>query len=151
VKTADTRRLTQLGQKSEIPVSPEEAEIQTFEWRGSAVSVRFTCPEFSSICPLTGQPDFARLVIDYVPDRRMIESKSLKLFLHSFRNEGAFHEAVVDLIGSRLFEASKPHWMRIGGFFYPRGGIPLDIFCLRGEVPKGIFIPVLDQMPYHGR
>lgn len=113
--------------------------------------VRFTSPEFTSRCPITGAPDFARIIIDYVPDKSLIESKALKLFLASFRNEGSFHEQVTNLIGSRLFEAAKPHWMRVCALFFARGGIPLDIFWMEGDLPERVYIPNIDEAPYRGR
>ena len=102
---------------------------------------RFVCPEFTSICPVTGQPDFAHLVIDYIPDASLAESKSLKLFLQSFRNHGAFHEDCTVMIGKRIVDAIKPRWFRIGGYWYPRGGIPIDVFWQTGDSPQGVWIP----------
>ena len=98
---------------------------------------RFTVPEFTSICPVTGQPDFAHLVIDYVPDQWIVESKSLKLYLASFRNHGAFHEDCTVRIGHDLVGLLKPRWLRIGGYWFPRGGIPIDVFWQTGEPPEG--------------
>lgn len=95
--------------------------------------VRFTCPEFTSLCPVTGQPDFANIVIDYQPKAHLIESKSLKLFLGSFRNHGDYHEACTTYIGNRLFTAAQPYWIRVVGLWYPRGGIPIDIVWECGE------------------
>jgi 7-cyano-7-deazaguanine reductase len=114
-------------------------------------AVRFTCPEFTSLCPLTGQPDFAHLVIDYVPAARLVESKSLKLFLGSFRNHGAFHEACTVEIANRITASIAPKWLRIGGYWYPRGGIPIDVFYQTGKAPEYVFIPALDVPPYRGR
>ena len=112
--------------------------------------MRFTAPEFTSLC-LTGQPDFAHLVIDYVPDRSLVESKSLKLFLGSFRNHGAFHEACTVTIGKRVAEATRPVWLRIGGYWYPRGGIPIDVFWQTGAPPAGLWLPDQGVPPYRGR
>ena len=113
--------------------------------------VRFAVPEFTSLCPMTGQPDFAHLVIDYVPAETIVESKSLKLFLGSFRNHAAFHEACTVSIAERLFAEMKPVWLRIGGYWYPRGGIPIDVFWQSGEPPAGVWIPAQDVPGYRGR
>ena len=142
-----------LGRSVAIPVSPEAARIECVPnpQAGSAFLTRFTCPEFTSLCPVTGQPDFAHLVIDYVPTDRLIESKSLKLFLSSFRNHGAFHEDCTVMIGKRLAEAAEPSWLRIGGYWYPRGGIPIDVFWSTGTLPEGLWIPDQGVPPYRGR
>lgn len=136
-----------------MPTSPEEAVLDYVPnpRPGRPYLVRFTVPEFTSLCPVTGQPDFAHLVIDYAPDRVMVESKSLKLFLGSFRNHQAFHEDCTVGIAERLFEEMQPHWLRIGGYWYPRGGIPIDVFFATGEPPKGVWIPEQDVPGYRGR
>ena len=146
-------KLTQLGGKTVLPASPDKAKIETVRnpHKGTAYCVRFTCPEFTSLCPITGQPDFAQLVIDYVPGDTLVESKSLKLFLGSFRNVGAFHEDCTVAIGLRLCEALKPKWLRIGGYWYPRGGIPIDVFWQTGRLPKGVWVPEQGVAPYRGR
>ena len=113
--------------------------------------VRFTAPEFTSLCPMTGQPDFAHLVIDYVPGQWLLESKSLKLYVASFRNHGAFHEDCTVMIGKRIASEIKPKWLRIGGYWYPRGGIPIDVFWQTGKLPKGMWIPDQGVAPYRGR
>ena len=118
---------------------------------GTAYLVRFAAPEFTSLCPITGQPDFAHLVIDYVPGDWLVESKSLKLFLTSFRNHGAFHEACTVGIAKRLETELNPSWLRIGGYWYPRGGIPIDVFYQTGPVPDGVWIPDQGVAPYRGR
>ena len=110
-----------------------------------------TCPEFTSLCPVTGQPDFAHLVIDYAPGKWLVESKSLKLYLGSFRNHGAFHEDCTVSIGKRLVDLLQPDWFRIGGYWYPRGGIPIDVFWQTGRAPEGVFLPDIDVEPYRGR
>src|SRR5271156_4705316 len=122
--------LTQLGREAALPASPDEAVLErlTNPHPGSLYLARFTAPEFTSLCPVTGQPDFARLVIDYAPDTWLVESKSLKLYLSSFRNHGTFHEDCTLVIAKRIVEATKPTWLRIGGYWYPRGGIPIDVF-----------------------
>ena len=113
--------------------------------------VRFTCPEFTSICPVTGQPDFAHIIIDYVPGKWLLESKSLKLFIQSFRNHGAFHEECTAYIGHRLLETLKPKWIRVSGYWYPRGGIPIDVFFQKGKLPADVFVPETGIQPYRGR
>jgi 7-cyano-7-deazaguanine reductase len=114
-------------------------------------AVRFSCPEFTALCPLTGQPDFAHIAIDYVPQDSLVESKSLKLFLGSFRNHGAFHEDCTLTIASRLIAAAAPKWLRIGGYWYPRGGIPIDVFYQTGDMPAGLYLPDAGVTPYRGR
>jgi len=152
-KTDIYKELKQLGAKVELPASPEQAVLERVPnpREGILYAVRFTAPEFTSLCPITGQPDFARLMIDYVPRDWLVESKSLKLYLGSFRNHGAFHEDCTVSIGHKLAELLKPHWLRIGGYWYPRGGIPIDVFWQTGETPKGVWIPPQDVPPYHGR
>lgn len=113
--------------------------------------VRFTCPEVTSLCPMTGQPDFAHIVIDYVPDGWLLESKSLKLFLFGFRNHGAFHEDCTMLIARKIVDAIQPTWLRLGGYWFPRGGIPLDIFYQVGDLPPGAWVPDQGVPPYRGR
>lgn len=145
--------LTQLGKTAAIPASPDEAILETVPnpQAGSDYLVRFTCPEFTSLCRVTSQPDFAHLVIDYVPTDKIVESKSLKLFLWSFRNHGTFHEDCTVKIGERIFAATSAKWLRIGGYWYPRGGIPIDVFWQTGDAPKGLWIPDQDVPGYRGR
>jgi 7-cyano-7-deazaguanine reductase len=145
--------LTQLGRKSTIPASPAEAVIERVPnpEPGLAYVVRFVCPEFTSLCPLTGQPDFAHLVLDYIPDQWIVESKSLKLFLASFRNHGAFHEACTLMVARRVVDLLSPKWLRIGGYWYPRGGMPIDVFWQTGTPPEGVWIPAQEVAPYRGR
>ena len=145
--------LTQLGQQTEAPTSPETAVLEKVPnpEAGTQYLVRFTAPEFTSLCPLTGQPDFAHLVIDYVPGPFLVESKSLKLYLASFRNHGAFHEACTVGIGKRLVAEIQPQWLRIGGYWYPRGGIPINVFYQTGAAPAGVWIPEQGVQPYRGR
>jgi 7-cyano-7-deazaguanine reductase len=100
---------------------------------------------------VTGQPDFAHLVIDYAPAETIVESKSLKLFLGSFRNHRGFHEDVTVGIGQRLAEEMKPQWLRIGGYWYPRGGMPIDVFWQSGTPPEGLWLPDQGIQPYRGR
>ena len=112
---------------------------------------RFTAPEFTALCPVTGQPDFAHLVIDYVPGQWLVESKSLKLYLSSFRNHGAFHEDCTVAIGKRIAALLEPHYLRIGGYWYPRGGMPIDVFWQTGALPKDVWLPDQGVAPYRGR
>lgn len=145
--------LNQLGGASTLPASPEEAVLERVEnpHRGTDYVVRFTQPEFTSLCPVTGQPDFAFLIFDYVPTDWLVESKSLKLYLGAFRNHGAFHEGCTIDIAKRLENLLAPSWLRIGGYWYPRGGMPIDVFYQTGEPPKGLWIPSQDVPIYRGR
>ncbi len=145
--------LRQLGSSTSLPASPEKAELERVRnpQEGTGYCVRFTVPEFTSLCPMTGQPDFAHLVIDYVPNKWLVESKSLKLYLGSFRNHGAFHEDCTVSIAKRLVEFLEPDWLRIGGYWYPRGGIPIDVFFQTGPMPKSVWIPDQGVPPYRGR
>ena len=147
------QNLTQLGSTTELPQRPEDAMLEKVPnpQAGTGYMVRFVAPEFTSLCPITGAPDFAHLVIDYVPRDFLVESKSLKLFLGSFRNHGAFHEDCTVSIGKRLVELLDPQWLRIGGYWYPRGGIPIDVFYQTGPAPEGVWIPEQGVAPYRGR
>jgi 7-cyano-7-deazaguanine reductase len=142
-----------LGQTSALPASPDTAVLDypPNPHPGTDYLIRFTAPEFTSLCPVTGQPDFAHIVIDYVPDARIVESKALKLFLSSFRNHAGFHEAVTVGIGKRLFDEMAPKWLRIGGYWYPRGGIPIDVFWQSGPPPAGLWLPDQGVPTYRGR
>ena len=145
--------LTQLGHPTALPESPDAAVLETVPNPHPRLSyvVRFTCPEFTSLCPVTGQPDFAHLVIDYAPQGWLVESKSLKLFLQAFRNHGAFHEDCTLYVAKRIIETTEPRWLRIAGFWYPRGGIPIDVFWQTGPVPEGLWLPDQGVEPYRGR
>ena len=145
--------LTQLGEKTPIPQTPEEAVLERVPNPQADVdyNIRFTAPEFTSLCPLTGAPDFAHLMIDYIPGDWLIESKSLKLYLGAFRNHGAFHEDCTISIARRIADEINPKWLRIGGYWYPRGGIPIDIFYQTGEAPKNVWVPEQGVQPYRGR
>ena len=145
--------LTQLGNTVDLPASPDDAVLETVAnpQTGSDYLVRFSCPEFTSLCPKTGQPDFAHLVIDYVPTDKIVESKSLKLFLGSFRSHGAFHEDCTVMIGKRIVEVTNAKRLRIGGYWYPRGGIPIDVFWQTGDKPEGLWIPDQNVAGYRGR
>ena len=142
-----------LGRQAPLPASPEEAVLDTVPnpHPGLLYVARFTCPEFTTLCRVTGQPDFAHFVIDYVPSAKLLESKSLKLFLGSFRNHASLHEDCTLTIASRLVAALQPTWLRIGGYWYPRGGIPIDVFYQTGEPPKGLYLPDAGVAPYRGR
>jgi 7-cyano-7-deazaguanine reductase len=144
---------TQLGRETPIPKSPDEAVLERVPnpHAGTPYLARFTAAEFTSLCPVTGQPDFAHLVIDYAPGDWLIESKSLKLYLSSFRNHGAFHEDCTVAIARRIVETAEPVWLRIGGYWYPRGGIPIDVFYQTGPAPEGLWVPEQGVAPYRGR
>jgi 7-cyano-7-deazaguanine reductase len=147
------RKRLQLGQRSPIPASPDRAVLDRVPNPHAETNyvARFTAPEFTTLCPITGQPDFAHLVIDYVPARYLVESKSLKLYLNSFRNHGAFHEDCTVAIGRKLFALLRPKWLRIGGYWYPRGGMPIDVVWQNGKLPKGVWVPDQGVAPYRGR
>ena len=142
-----------LGKQSALPASPDEAVLDYVPnpRPEELYLIRFAAPEFTSLCPITGQPDFAHLVIDYVPGDWLVESKSLKMYLTSFRNHGAFHEACTVSIAKRLVDELKPVWLRIGGYWYPRGGIPIDVFWQAGRLPAGVWVPEQGVAPYRGR
>ena len=146
-------RKPQLGRPAAIPASPAEARLDRVPNPHADTSyvARFTFPEFTALCPVTGQPDFATLVIDYVPNRWLVESKSLKLYLNSFRNHGTFHEDCTVGIGKRLVAELKPRWLRIGGYFHPRGGMPIDVFWQAGKMPAGVWAPPQGVETYRGR
>ena len=142
-----------LGRSSPVPVGPDAELLDRVAnpHPGTAYLVRFTAPEFTSLCPVTGQPDFAHLVIDYVPGPWLVESKSLKLYLTGFRNHGAFHEDCTVSIAKTLAGLLEPRWLRIGGYWYPRGGIPIDVFWQWGKPPKSLWLPDQGVQPYRGR
>ena len=148
-----TTALTQLGQSVGIPASPHEAELEDVNNPHTDVDyvIRFTCPEFTSLCPITNQPDFAHFVIDYSPSATIIESKSLKLFLASFRNFATFHEDCTVGIAKKLISKIEPKWLRISGYWYPRGGIPIDIYFQHGVSPSNLWVPDIGVPPYRGR
>ena len=151
--TDSYENLTQLGSDSGIPESPEDAVLERVPNGQSDTNsvARFSCPEFTSICPVTGQPDFGHLVIDYVPGDWILESKSLKQFLASFRNHGAFHEDCTVMIARRIASVIEPRWIRIGGYWFPRGGIPIDVFWQSGPPPDDIWLPDQGIPPYRAR
>ncbi len=144
---------TQLGHQVAQPATPEEAVLERVPnpHPDTHYLARFTAPEFTCLCPVTGQPDFAHLVIDYVPAGWLVESKSLKLYLTSFRNHGGFHEGTTITVAKRLAGLLEPHWLRIGGYWYPRGGMPIDVFWQTGAPPEGLWLPDQGVAPYRGR
>jgi 7-cyano-7-deazaguanine reductase len=148
-----SKHTLQLGRPTPLPASPAEAVLDRVPnpHRETHYVARFTAPEFTAVCPITGQPDFAHIVIDYVPNRYLVESKSLKLYLMSFRNHGAFHEDCTVAIGKRLFQLLQPRWLRIGGYWNPRGGIPIDVFWQGGKLPKDVWVPDQGVAPYRSR
>jgi 7-cyano-7-deazaguanine reductase len=147
------KKSLQLGRSTAIPASPGEAVLDRVPnpHPGTNYIARFTFPEFTVMCPVTGQPDFATLVIDYVPRGFLVESKSLKLYLNSFRNHGAFHEECTVTIGKKLVALLKPKWLRIGGYFHPRGGMPIDVFWQAGKLPSGVWAPDQGVSTYRAR
>lgn len=153
IKKTDTSGLTMLGGAVSTPQSPDEATLERVPNNNADLDyvVRFVQPEFTSLCPMTGQPDFAHLVLDYIPDAYLVESKSLKLFLTSFRNHGSFHEDCTLSIAKRVIDAIDPRWLRIGGYWYPRGGMPIDVFWQTGDAPDGVWLPEQDVPGYRGR
>jgi 7-cyano-7-deazaguanine reductase len=146
-------KITQLGRKVAQPASPDAAVLERVAnpHPDSDYVVRFTAPEFTTLCPVTGQPDFAHFVIDYVPGKAILESKSLKLFLASFRNIAGFHEDCSLRIGKRIRAAIGPKFIRVAGYWYPRGGMPIDIFWQSGKLPRGVWLPEPGVAPYRGR
>jgi len=149
----DLTGLTQLGRPSAIPASPEQAVLEYVPnpHPDLLYCIRFAAPEFTSLCPLTGQPDFAHIVIDYIPRATIVESKSLKLYFSAFRNHGAFHESCTMQIAQRLTTLLDPAWLRIGAYWYPRGGMPIDVFWQTGTPPGDAWIPAQDVAAYRGR
>jgi 7-cyano-7-deazaguanine reductase len=147
------KQLSQLGRHSRLPSSPAEAKLDRVPnpHPGTNYVARFTVPEFTTLCPITSQPDFAHFIIDYVPGKWLVESKSFKLYLGSFRNIGTFHEDCTISIGKRLIALLTPKFLRIGGYWYPRGGMPIDVFWQTGKLPRGVWLPDPIVLPYRGR
>jgi len=147
------KKLTQLGHAVVQPGSPDKAKLESVPnpHPDAAYIVRFTAPEFTTLCPITGQPDFAHFVIDYAPAGKIVESKSLKLFLASFRNTSGFHEDTTLKIGKRIQQAIRPKFIRVAGYWYPRGGMPIDVFWQAGKLPAGVWLPEPGVSPYRGR
>ncbi|HEY5048609.1 MAG TPA: preQ(1) synthase [Rhizomicrobium sp.] len=146
-------KLTHLGQKVGVPKSPVDARLESVPnpHGDTDYLVRFTAPEFTTLCPITGQPDFALFVLDYCPAKALLESKSLKLFLASFRNHARFHEDCTLFIGKRIAAAIRPKFLRLAGYWYPRGGIPIDIFWQKGKLPAEVWLPEPGVASYRGR
>lgn len=152
----ETKDLHALGRMVKQPDTPEQAILEPIPWLPGMqlkpqTCVRYTCPEFTSLCPVTGQPDFAHITIDYVPNVALVESKSLKLFMTAFRNHQGFHESTTMYVAQRFRDACGPTWMRVAALWYPRGGIPIDVFWQTGEPPAGVFIPEVDLKAFRGR
>ena len=152
-KAKSKAKVRQLGRKVALPASPAAAKLDAVPnpHPDADYTVRFTAPEFTSLCPVTGQPDFAHFVIDYVPGKSIVESKSLKLLLASYRNHAAFHEDCTIEIAQRIVKAIKPKFLRIAGYWYPRGGIPIDVFWQTGKCPANVWLPETGVPPYRGR
>lgn len=145
---------TILGQKTEYKFdNPDVKILQGVDNPHQDVdyAIRLTSVEFTSICPITSQPDFANIVIDYVPGEKIVESKSFKLYLFSYRNHGAFHEDCTVQIAKDIISCINPKYLKISGYWYPRGGIPIDIFFEHGDLPKGVKIKEHDFKDYKGR
>ena len=126
--------LQHLGKKTEYHTDYAPELLETFDNKhpGNDYWVRFECPEFTTLCPITGQPDFATLLIDYIPAKKMVESKSLKLYLFSFRNHGDFHEDCVNIVIKDLIRLLEPKYIEVTGLFTPRGGISIHPWCNYG-------------------
>ena len=142
-----------LGKQNDLLSTPDNSTLDKHPnpHLNTKYCIRFTCPEFTSSCPVTSQPDFAKIIIDYIPNKFIVESKSLKLYLTGYRNHGAFHEDCTISIAKDLDNLLKPNWLRIAGIWYPRGGIPIDIFWQTKNIPKGCLVPELNFSPYRGR
>nr|WP_294527324.1 preQ(1) synthase [uncultured Rhodopila sp.] len=145
--------LTLLGHAASQPANPDDARLERVAnpAPGKQYIVRLTCPEFTSLCPLTGQPDFAHIMIDYIPKDWIVESKSFKLLMASYRNHGAFHEACTMEIAAKLVALLAPIWLRIGAYWYPRGGIPIDVFWQTSGAPRDVWVPPQEVPTYRGR
>lgn len=151
--TPSYQHLTLLGHHASRPTKPDDAILERIANPASGRNyiVRLTCPEFTSLCPLTGQPDFAHIMVDYIPKDWIVESKSFKLFMSSYRNNGAFHEACTMEVAAKLSALLDPVWLRIGAYWYPRGGIPIDVFWQSGIPPVDVWVPKQDVPHYRGR
>ena len=132
----ENENLTKLGSaKTTYSMDYDPSVLESFNNKHpqNAYFVKFNCPEFTSLCPITGQPDFANIIISYVPDQKLVESKSLKLYLFSFRNHGDFHEDVVNIIMKDLIQLMDPKYIEVWGKFLPRGGLSIDPYCNYGK------------------
>ena len=134
------KKLKNLGKKSQIPLDPQKVTLEYVEnpHKNLNYVVRLSSPEFTSICPITGQPDFGHIIIDYIPDKSIVESKS-------------FHEDCTLMIANKIVDTIKPKWLRISGCWNPRGGIPIDIFFQTKQKPKGIWIEKHKIKTFRGR
>ncbi|MBL0725475.1 MAG: NADPH-dependent 7-cyano-7-deazaguanine reductase QueF [Alphaproteobacteria bacterium] len=152
-KKLNLKHLSILGNNAKAAKNPNEAKLEAVPNANQGINyvTRFTCPEFTSLCPVTGQPDFARIVIDYIPDQYLVESKSLKLFLQSFRNHNDFHESCTIFIANKIIDITKPKWLRVSAYWYPRGGIPIDVFFQTGSPPDGVWIEPITIPTFSGR
>ena len=144
--------LKQLGKVVDIPARPEDALLDTFPNQTPTLDyvIRLTAPELTTLCPITGQPDFATLLIDYVPGEKLVESKSFKLFLESFRNFGIFNEDCTTYIHGRLKEALQPKYLKVTGLWSARGGITIDVVIESGSLPANCVALPLDRVAYRG-
>ena len=132
----EKENLTKLGSNGTVyktDYDPSLLESFSNKHPGNDYFIKFNCPEFTSLCPITGQPDFANIIISYVPDEKLVESKSLKLYLFSFRNHGDFHEDVVNIIMKDLIALMDPKYIEVWGKFLPRGGLSIDPYCNYGK------------------
>jgi 7-cyano-7-deazaguanine reductase len=145
--------LTYLGRPTPAPTTPDQAVLDRVPNPHSdmAYAVRFSAPEFTVLCAVTAQPDFAHFIIDYVPRAWLIESKSLKFYLGSFRNHRGFHEECTIAIGKRIATVLEPAYLRIGGYWHPRGGIPINVFWETGTLPTNVWLPDQGSATYRGR
>ena len=141
-----------LGLKSSMKGSPDDFILDCVEnpHPKNEYSVRFSAPEFTSICPITAQPDFGYFIIDYIPAKTIVESKSLKLFLFSFRNYGGFHEDCTIKVAKKIIKFASPKWIRVASFWNPRGGIPIDVIFQKGKKSKNVNIQELNFPHYRG-
>ena len=148
----EKENLTKLGSaKTEYKTDYDPSVLESFSNRhpGNDYFVKFNCPEFTSLCPITGQPDYATIIISYVPDERLVESKSLKLYLFTYRNHGDFHEDVVNTIMKDLIALLDPKYIEVWGRFLPRGGLSIDPYCNYGKPSTRWEQTAWDRMRYH--
>ena len=143
--------LKQLGKQIEYTFDYNKKLLETFENKHSNRDyfVKFNCPEFTSLCPITGQPDFATIYISYIPDVKMVESKSLKLYLFSFRNHGDFHEDCINIIMKDLIKLMEPRYIEVWGKFTPRGGISIDPYANYGKPNTKYEQMAFERMKWH--
>ena len=148
-----SKNFSNLGKKTLIPDKPSRKLLEKVKNPkiNTKYCIRLSCPEFTSICPITSQPDFAKIIIDYIPNKHIVESKSFKFYLLGYRNHGSFHEDCSITIAQDLEYILKPKWLRIAAFWFPRGGIPIDIFWQTCKKPENILIPEINFRDYTGR